>query len=162
MIGGRRVESLSTGAAGWCLLITIRSSRRLSTAVLPHVMNHQIRLRESALIGAAGARTFEGTVLILLVLGLDMEVQRGLVEESLLAVVALKGEFPLVLLHVIMHRALESLCFTAVRADKVAVGILGILEMVGGHSGRRAAWSRCGFNFFGGQAAGTLIGDSLS
>lgn len=139
MIGGRRVEALSAGATGRCLLIAICCRSRLDPTVLPHIMNHQIRLRESALIGAASARTFERTVLILLVLGLDMKIQRRLMKEPLLAMMALKRKFSLVLLHVIMHRALESLCLTAVRADKVAVGILGVLEMVRRHSGHLVA-----------------------
>ena len=92
--------------------------------MLPNIVNQEIGLCQSARIRAAWHRTLEHALLLLLVLCLHMKIQSGGVEERLVTHLALKGEFPLVLLHVIVHRALDSLGDTAVRADIFAGVIL--------------------------------------
>ncbi len=92
--------------------------------MLPNIVNQEIGLCQSARIRAAWHRTLEHALLLLLMLCLHVKVQRRGMEKRLVAHLALKGEFPLVLLHMIVHRALNPLGDTAVRADILASVIL--------------------------------------
>jgi hypothetical protein len=99
--------------------------------MLPNEMNDEIGLCQSSLVYTAFHGTLEHTLLLLLVLRLDVEVKSGCVKETLLTDVTLKREFPFVLLHVIMHRALDPLRLATIGTDEVAVGILLILGLRG-------------------------------
>ena len=106
---------------------------RLLLTMLPNEVNNEIGLGESPLVYTALHRTLEHALLLLLMLGLNVEIKGGSMKEALLTDVTLKGKFPLVLLHVIMHCALDPLRLSTMRTDEMAIGILLILGGLGGH-----------------------------
>lgn len=92
--------------------------------MLPHIVNQEVRLCQSARIRAAWHRTLEHALLLLLVLRLHVEVKRGGVKKRLITHLTLKGQFALVALQMIVHRTLEPLCHATVGADKLTGIIL--------------------------------------
>ncbi len=123
--------------------------------MLPNEMNNKIGLCQSPLVDTTLHRTLEHTFLLLLMLRLDMEVKCGGMEESLLTDVTLEREFSFMLLHVVMHCALDPLRLAAIGTDEVALGILLILGLRGvrRHSKvEQRLWRGAKFQFF--RAAG--------
>ena len=94
--------------------------------MLPNIVDDQIRLRERALECAAVDRAFEHPLLLLGVLGLTMELERGCVEKLLITEGALERQLSLMRFQMVVHSLLIFSCLTTMLTHETTIAIFCI------------------------------------